>query len=269
MMNEARFEITDLDLSQAQTLGFSWLSSQPAKKTFSVKELAHLILLYLEKEDMEKSTSLLTFLLSLQNQDGSFGNLRDTARAGSLLFTIAAKKISLPPFVFQAGNETLSVEAIKTAANNSLLCLMSQKERWDEDIYDVVYILSALGDAGVFEPAFCLNLCVQDAPERQHPGTTALIITALQKQKNLSQFSASENDVVSEFIQQKTAWLISVQEKDGLKYPATGNLVLHALILCGEKKQALKSLFWLLRSQNENGSWENDINTTALSLLTL
>ena len=117
-------------------------------------------------------------------------------------------------------------------------------------------------------PAFCLNLA-QDAPDRNHPGTTALIITALQKQMNLSLFQESENVLISNFIQKKMDWLVSVRENGCWKYPATSNLVLQALILCGQKEKAMASLSWLVQSQKENGSWEDDVNTTALSLLTL
>ncbi|MCL2142146.1 MAG: hypothetical protein FWH46_04645 [Methanimicrococcus sp.] len=270
MLNESGFEINDLDLSRVYTLGFSWLSSQlPKADTFSVKELSSLILLYLEKEEIKNVEKFLSFFLSLQNPDGSFGDIRETARFVSVLFVLISKKQkpSAPSFQFENGSQL--IEAAKIAASKSISYLKLQKERWNENIYDLVYILSAFGDAGIFEPELCLNLCEHDLPDWQHPGTTALIITALQKQKNLSLFQESENALISEFIKKKNDWLVSVRENGCWKYPATSNLVLHALILCDQKRKALDSLSWLIQSQKENGSWEDNINTTALSLLTL
>jgi hypothetical protein len=270
MLNESSFEINDFDLSRVYTLGFSWLSSQFSRAgTFSVKELSHLILLYLEKEEMKNVDFLLTLFLSLQNLDGSVGDIRETARFVSVLFTIISKKQKFLTPSFQLENGQQLIETISIAANNSLFYIMSQKKRWNDNIYDLVYLLSALSDAGIFEPELCLNLCEQDIPDWQHPGTTALIITALQKQKFLSLFQESENILISNFIEKKIDWLVSVRENDYWRYPATSNLVLHAFILCDQKRKASASLPWLIQSQKENGSWENDINTTALSILTL
>lgn len=270
MLNESGFELNDLDLPRAYTLGFSWLASQFSKTdTFSAKELSHLILLYFEKKEMENAALFLASLLSLQKPDGAFENIRETARSTSVLFTIISKKqIFLTPF-FQLENRLQLIKDAEVAANKSLFYLLSQKERWGDDIYDLVYILSALGDAGIFEPEFCLNLCEQDHPDWNHPGTTALIVTALQKQKNLSLFQESEDALISNFIQKKIDWLVSVRENGCWKYTATSNLILHAFILCGQKRQAFASLSWLIQSQKENGSWEDDVNTTALSFLVL
>jgi hypothetical protein len=237
--------------------------------------LSNLVLLYFEKEETEnaeeikKAENLLTFLLSRQKQDGSFGDIRETARSATVLFEITSKKQEyLSPFL-QLENGTQLIESSEISVNQSLSYLISQKKRWKDDVYDLVYILSALGDAGVFEPELCLNLCRQDLSGWKHPGTTALIITALQKQKNLFLFREPENALVADFIQKKIDWLVFVRENGHWKYPATSNLVLHAFILCDQKKEATASLSWLLGSQKENGSWEDDVNTTALSVLTL
>ena len=244
--------------------GFSWISayfsnSKNAFAEISAKELSNLILSHFSWNYRQISFLYIYTLLSKQ-QSGNFGSVRDTARAVSCLFSA--------PLQSQCGYDSDEMTEAKASA---VSCLLSEKKEWGnlENIYNAAYALSALADAGIFQEEICLDLCESDRPEWKHPGTTALILTALQKQKNLGLFSEEANFMLFKFISDKTDWLISVRQKEHWKYTATSCLVLNALILCNRKIEAEKSLSWLLASQNENGSWENDLNTTALSLLTL
>jgi hypothetical protein len=252
------------DILKSADTGFSWIStyfsnSKNGLAEASVKELSNLILSHFYWNYQQISFLYIFTLLSKQQSENS-GNIRDTARAVSCFFSV--------PLSMQCGYDREEMEKVKAITVSRLL---SQKKEWGrlDNIYDTAYALSALADAGSFQEEICLDLCKSDRPEWQHPGTTALIITALQKQKNLGLFSEEANFMIFKFISDKADWLISVRENEYWKYTATSCLVLNALIFCNRKAEAVKSLSWILASQNENGSWENDLNTTALSLLTL
>jgi len=252
------------DIIKSADSGFSWIStyfsnSKDAFAEISAKELSNLILSHFNW-DYRQISFLYIYTLFSKQQSGNFGSIRDTARAISCFYSASLQS--------QCGYDNEETAEIKTSAVSYLL---SEKKEWGrlDDIYNAAYALSALADAGIFQEEICLDLCESDRPEWQHPGTTALILTALQKQKNLGLFSEEADFMLFEFISDKTDWLISSREKEHWKYTATSCLVLNALVLCNRKAEAVKSLPWLLASQNKNGSWENDLNTTALSLLTL
>ena len=252
------------DVIKSADSGFSWISayfsnSKNALAQASVKELSNLALSHFYWNYRQISFLYIYALLSKQEND-LFENSRDMARAASCFFSVSLNA--------QCGYDN---EEMKKAKAESVSHLLSRKKEWGglDDIYDAAYALAALADAGNFQEEICLDLCESDRPEWQHPGTTALIMTALWKQKNLGLFSEEADFIVFKFISDKADWLISVREENHWKYTATSCLVLNALALCNRKAEAEKSLPWLLASQKENGSWENDLNTTALSLSTL
>lgn len=258
------------DILQAADAGFSWIAEYFSNYggSFSdlpVKDLSNLILSHLYWNYPQISFLYLQTLLLKQNENGSFEDLRETARAVSCLS--AAHSYLKSNF----GNEGIEkdLKDVLTARNKAVHFLLTKRENWQSNLYDTVYILAALADADIFEEELSLDLCENDAPNRNHPGTTALILIALQKQKNLGKFNEIADFMIFEFISKKSEWLISAKENGFWKYTATSNLVLQAFVLCNQKHIALESLSWLISSQNENGSWENDLNTTSLSLLTL
>ncbi|ADE35860.1 prenyltransferase/squalene oxidase repeat-containing protein [Methanohalophilus mahii] len=146
---------------------------------------------------------------------------------------------------------------IKTKQNNGNL----------EDIYDRTYALIALADLEVPCPGECQKIIKDFDSTWEHPGTIALIIICLIKQSELT------GKDYTDFIREKTDWLLSrVQENGGWKFIATSNLVLQALIMAGRSGEIDQSIRWLLKKQNDNGSWgknNGDITATAQSLITL
>jgi hypothetical protein len=125
-----------------------------------------------------------------------------------------------------------------------------------------------IADLGLFNPEGCQWLIENYGEKWEHPGTTALVITALMKQDRLG--NTNDYDM---FIEEKTRWIISRKEvNNSWKTPATTNLVIQSLMLAGHRDEVTESVKWILDQMNDNGSWgkENgDINTTSLSLITL
>lgn len=253
-------------ISRAADAGFSWIAdhfstTSGAFSHIAVKDLTNLTRAHFCWNYPQIGFLYLQTLLLKQEENGSFGDLRETARAVSCLSDAYSYLES------HAGG--LDNSDLLTAHGKAVHYLLENRGRWGENLYDTVYILPALADAGIFEEELCLELCRKDSPDRQHPGTTALILTALQKQKDLGRFSEAADFMIFEFISEKLRWLVSVRENGFWKYSATSNLILQTFVLCNQKFIAAESLPWLSESQKENGSWENDLNTTSLSLLTL
>jgi len=253
----------------AADAGFSRISSyfSKSKSIFSElesKELSNLILAHLYWNYPQIAFLYLHTLLMKQNNNGSFGDIRETARAVSCLFVSRS--------FLEVRAERLDNKDLSEARDSAVSYLLSRQSLWEDatnNIYDTVYALSALADAGLFCEEVCLDICENDNPGWQHPGTTALIITALQKQKNLGRFDEKTDFMVFEYVSKKIDYLLSVRKDGFWSYPATSCLVLQALLLCNRKDEASRSLSWLLSAQNEDGFWENNLNTTALALLTL
>jgi squalene cyclase len=217
-----------------------WLYSQ---KIMRVKELARVVQAsYLWNEE----NNFIEQLIGLRTGDSWNNDLRDTSRAASVLANTGN--------VFSKTGEW-----ILGKQNNG---------SWNEDVYDSTYALAALADLGFFNPAGCKWLVENYGAKWEHPGTTALIITALIKQGKLG--NTEEYD---KFIEEKAKWIISRKEENSSwKTPATTNLVIQSLILAGHKEEVSNSIEWIIGQMNDNGSWgkENgDINTTSLSLITL
>lgn len=257
------------DIMSAADAGFSWISTyfSKSKTVFSEigpKEFSNLILSHLYWNYPQIAFLYIHTLLMKQTGSGSFGDIRETSRAVSCLSSSYS--------FLESRAKGLDNKDILSARDSAVSDLLSRKNLWGDvkkDVYDTVYALSALADAGIFQEDVCLDVCENDNPDWHHPGTAALILTALWKQKSLGQFSEEADFMIFEFISKKIGYLLSARKDGFWSYPATSCLVLQALLFCGRKFEAGQSLSWLLAAQNDNGSWENDLNTTALALLTL
>ncbi len=223
---------------------FKWLYSQKITK---VKDLARIVQAsYLWNEENNHTEGLTEKLINSKTENSWNSDLRDTSRAASAL---ALKGIVFPDI--------------------ERWVLSEQAERsWNNDVYDTTYALIALADMGSYNPEGCGWLIDNYGKKWEHPGTTALIITALSKQAKLE-----NEDTFSDFIAERARWIISQQESEGAwKTLATSNLVIQSLILTGHKDETAIPLKWILSHINSNGSWGKeggDINTTSLSLITL
>jgi squalene cyclase len=135
-----------------------------------------------------------------------------------------------------------------------------KNDNWNNSEIDTSYALIALAYCGIKKENGCQWLVHNYGKKWEHPGTTSLIITALAKQ---------DKTRYEEFIADRANWLISKREEGGWNYIATSNLVIQALILSelGEQEIA-PSIAWLLRKQDDNGSWKDIISTT-LTMITL
>lgn len=128
----------------------------------------------------------------------------------------------------------------------------------------------ALADMNSYNKEGCQWLVDNYEDKWEHPGTTALIITALIKQANIQ---VKEKINFDDFIEQRAEWIISQMENEGAwKTLATSNLVIQSLILAGHKDDTEGPLRWILSKINSNGSWgkgNGDINTTSLTLISV
>jgi squalene cyclase len=219
---------------------FKWLYSQEITK---VKDLARVVQAsYLWNEN----NNFVEQLMGLRTGDCWNSDLRDTSRAVSVLALTGTAFTETGKWILEKQN------------NGS----------WNEDVYDSTYALASLADLGLFNPEGCQWLIENYGEKWEHPGTTALVITALMKQDRLG--NTNDYDM---FIEEKTRWIISRKEvNNSWKTPATTNLVIQSLMLAGHRDEVTESVKWILDQMNDNGSWgkENgDINTTSLSLITL
>jgi hypothetical protein len=220
--------------------GFEWLSVQQID---SVKELSST----LSAHALWKLPNPYISQLILKKEDGSWNfSIRDTARACS----------------------ALSTEGIIFMASERWLLSKKSINSWNEDVYDTVYALGALADMEVQDESGCNWLCENYCPAWEQVGTTSLIITALKKQENLLKSRNFET-----FIRERAEWVLSMKKQDGgWGHISTSNLAIQSLFFAGFKNEIEDSVRWLLNNNHKNGAWgnkEDDINATALSLMTL
>lgn len=146
--------------------------------------------------------------------------------------------------------------------------LLSQKREgsWNSNVYDTTYSLIALADMAVHDPEGCRWLSDNHGPQWEHPGTTALIITALVKQ-------GATQDEYRDLIYERACWLLEKRESDGgWKNIATSNIVMQSLLMLGFREELEISIDWLMKKQNSEGFWgkgDDSIVATSLSLITL
>jgi squalene cyclase len=219
---------------------FKWLNSREITKVKDLARVAQASYLWDEENDFKEK------LIGLRTGNSWNNDLRDTSRVASVL--------TMTGNVFSETGKWILEKQI----NGS----------WNEDVYDSTYALAALADLGFFNPEGCRWLIDNYGEKWEHPGTTALIITALIKQGKLG-----NTDEYEEFIEEKARWIISRKEKNNSwKTPATSNLVIQSLILAGHKGEVGESVKWILDQMNDKDSWGKDggdVNTTSLSLITL
>ncbi|WP_292467161.1 hypothetical protein [Methanolobus sp.] len=219
---------------------FKWLYSQEISK---VKDLARIVQ---ASHLWNENNKYKEMLISSSNEDSWNCNLRDTSRAASVL----------------------AITGIVYPEVEKWILSKQTDSSWNDDVYDSTYSLIALADMGCYNEKGCRWLVENYGKQWEHPGTTALIITALIKQDKLL-----KEGVFSDIIRDRARWIISQKEKNGAwKTLATSNLVIQSLILAELKDEIVEPLEWILSKINNNGSWgkeEGDINTTSLSLITI
>ncbi|KXS44642.1 hypothetical protein HWN40_11045 [Methanolobus zinderi] len=221
---------------------FKWLLSQDISNVKQISRVIQAAYLW------DVKTDLVSKLIDLKKGACWENSLRDTARAASAL----------------APGGTVFSDVIAWM-------LSEQKDMaWNNDVYDTAYVLASLADMGVWNREGCLWLIDNYGASWEHPGTTALIINALKKQDEICE---DESNDLEKFIDERAEWILSERTAEGAwKTPATSNIVMQALINTGYCSELGESVQWLLDRMNDNGSWgknEGDINTTALSLITL
>jgi len=219
-----------------------WLLSRDIS---SVKEISRVIQ---AAHLWDVRTDLVPELMSLKKGAVWDNSLRDTARAAS----------------------ALTSEGIVFSDVISWMLSEQKDGAWNNDVYDTAYVLTALADMGVVSREGCLWLIDNYGASWEHPGTTALIINALKKQDEINK---DESSYFEDFIDERARWMLSKRtEKGAWKTPATSNIVMQALINAGYGSELGEYVQWLLDRMNDNGSWgknKGDINTTALTLITL
>lgn len=221
-------------------LSFKWLSSQNASKVKDLSRLMQAGFLW-NKENTYREK-----LLSLMDGNSWNNDIRDTARAAS----------------------ALALTGIVSPGTRKYILAGQNKGSWNQDVYDSTYAVAALADMGSFNEKGCSWLVDNYGKEWEHPGTTALVITALAKQEQLAMTGS-----FTDFMEERAEWLLSRKEKNSSwKTPATSNLVIQSLLINGYKDYCTDSLKWIISEMNNNGSWgkdSGDINTTSLSLITI
>lgn len=222
--------------------GFNWLSDQQLN---SVKELSSTVSAHAV---WKRADPYLTPLI-LKKENGAWNSsIRDTSRACSAL--------SSEGIIFLAAEKWLLARKI----NGS----------WNEDVYDTAYALGALADMGTQDREGCQWLYKHYCPAWTQVGTTSLIIMALKKQEVQSE---NEDQCLKLFIRERAEWILSRRQQDGgWEHISTSNLAIQALIFAGFKKEVKNSVRWLFENVHKSGAWgnkEDDINATALSLITL
>lgn len=260
---------------------FKWLSAQNID---TIKELSRTV----SAHALWGLSNPYTTRLILQKKDGAWNaSVRDTARACS----------------------ALADAGIILRKSEKWLLGKKTGNSWNEDVYDTAYALRALGEMEIPDRAACGWLYENYGPAWEQVGTTALIITALQRQVELKEEEGAggnkgkndgksgdgakiederKNGDVEEtgslnrekekkelraFIKERANWLLSKRGPEGgWTHISTSNLVIQALLLTGFEEEVKASTRWLLDEVRESGAWGNrgdDVNATALSLITL
>jgi len=135
--------------------------------------------------------------------------------------------------------------------------MQSDHGSWNKDVYDTCYALIALGIMGRQNRPGVDWLLNNFSGKWMHPGTIALINSALIHQ-----------DVkgMADHIQRNSSWLITQCTDDNWRYTATSCLVVQSLILDGRSGDVGRSLDWLV-DRLEESEWL--VSVVALVLITL
>ncbi len=135
--------------------------------------------------------------------------------------------------------------------------MQSDSGSWNDDVYDTCYVLIALGIMGRQNRQGVKWLLDNFSGKWMHPGTIALINSALIHQ---------DAKGTADQIQCNSLWLLSQCTDDNWRYTATSCLVVQSLILDGRSGDVGGSLDWVLE-RVEVGEWK--VSVVALVLITL
>jgi hypothetical protein len=135
--------------------------------------------------------------------------------------------------------------------------IQSDHGSWKDDVYDTCYALIALGIMGRQNLPGVDWLLKNFSGKWMHPGTIALINSALIQQ---------DAKGMAENIRRNSSWLLEQCKDDNWKYMATSCLVVQSLVLDGRSGDVSGSLDWLVESLEES-EWK--VSVVALVLITL
>ena len=135
--------------------------------------------------------------------------------------------------------------------------MQSDHGSWNDDVYDTCYALIALGVIGRQNRQGVDWLLNNFSGKWMHPGTIALINSALVHQDAVG---------MSDHIRRNSSWLITQRTDANWRYTATSCLVVQSLILDGRSGEVGASLDWLVESL-EKSEWK--VSVVALVLITL
>lgn len=134
--------------------------------------------------------------------------------------------------------------------------MQSDSGSWNDDVYDTCYALIALGVMGRQNRQGVKWLLNNFSGKWMHPGTIALINSALIHQ---------DAKGMADHIQRNSLWLLSQCTDDNWRYTATSCLVVQSLIHDGRSGDVAGSLDWVLE-RVEGGEWK--VSVVALVLIT-
>lgn len=223
-------------MNNAINLALDWLENQQPQ---SMKELSRIVW---ARGIWQQSSKHTAPLILLKGENYWNGKVREASRAASALASAGLVFPDVSKWLFAHQEQIIQ----------------------NKNIYDLTYFLLGLADMNVYDPK-CATFLVNNYSDKwAYPGTTALIIMALIKQKSV---------VHKAFIQKKANWLLAHQQETGGFGPiSTSNIVIQALLLAGFRREIQKSISWIMNQQNSKGYWgkeKNLIIATALSLITL
>ena len=135
--------------------------------------------------------------------------------------------------------------------------IQSDHGSWNDDVYDTCYALVALGVMGRQNLRGVDWLLNNFSGKWMHPGTIALINSALIHQ---------DTKGMADHIQRNSLWLLAQCTNANWRYTATSCLVVQSLILDGRSGGVGDSLDWLVERLEES-EWKASV--VALVLITL
>ena len=135
--------------------------------------------------------------------------------------------------------------------------IQSDHGSWNDDVYDTCYALIALGIMGRKNRQGVDWLLNNFSGKWMHPGTVALINSALIHQ---------DAKGMADHIRRNSSWLLAQCTDANWRYMATSCLVVQSLILDGRSGDVGDSLDWLVERLGES-EWK--VSVVALVLITL
>jgi hypothetical protein len=214
--------------------GLEWLENAPLTSIKEASQAARALCMW-----GYKTNGPVKWLLNARKGDHWEGDnqVRNTARACSALFNCG----------FSCSNSAKWVAGMQLD-NGS----------WNNDVYDTCYSLISLGQMGIKNQAGVKWLLDTYSELWEHPGTIALINSAM-----TYQYSEGLADTIS----RNSSWLLAQCTDGNWKHTATSCLVVQSLILNERSDQVEESVDWLLDRLEEDTGWK--VSVVALVLITL